>query len=261
MSRPTSVESPALEAKTLGQVFPHHGDSPLIDPYDPWRRFSFDPSLPFPQPSQIPYGCSRVLMRVWDYDSSARLNVYYDSNGKLKVRGGFKVGHEPPLFAGVSRQQALNSHAVYQIYEVCFISTTQSFRDMRQRVRNIYNRDRRVDANPVFITFIDASILSQGPWSVLCVPEEHENYQVPRIKEGNSYGNDEWYKEEVLAIREIPEEAILGTAVAPDLKRDPFPDWDAFEERLKEQLMRKLSPNSTIVINPFVPEQTSLWKS
>jgi hypothetical protein len=260
MSYPTSAHDLALEAKTLGQVFSHYSDSPL-NPFDHWRRSSFDPSLLFPQPSQIPNWCSPILMRVWDYDSSAKLNVYCDGNGKLHVYGGFKVEHDPPLPAGISRLWALNSHAVYQIYDICFISTTRSFRDMRQRVRNIYNRKKRVEANPVFITFIDAGVLSQGPWSLLYVPEEHENCHVPLIKGGISYGNYEWYREEALVIREIPEEAIVGTVIAPNLNEEPFPNWDNLEKCWKDQVMGRLPSDSMTVLNPFVQEQTGLWKS
>jgi hypothetical protein len=140
------------------------------------------------------------------------------------VSGGFEVGHDAPPHTIVERQKALNSHAVYEVYNICFISTTQSFRDMRQRIQNIYNRDRRANANSVFITFIDADVLSQGLWALLSVPHQHQNYQVPLIKEGISYGNPKWYKEEVLVVREIPEKAILWTTVAPNLKIDPFPD-------------------------------------
>jgi hypothetical protein len=259
MSCLTSADELALEAKTLGQVFSHYSDSPL-NPFDLWRRSSFDPSLSFPQPSQIPNWYSPILMRVWDYDSSAQLVVYCGENGKLHVYGGFKVEHDPPPSTGVSRLQALNSHAVYQIYDICFISTTKSFRDMRQRVRNIYNRKKRVEANPVFITFIDVGVLGQGPWSPLYVPEEHESYHVPLMKGGNSYGNYEWYTEGVLVIREIPEEAIVGTVIASNLNEEPFPNWDNLEKCWKDLVMERLPSDSTTVLSPFVQEQTGLWK-
>ena len=171
----------------LGQLFSHHGNS-FPNPFDTWRSHSFDASLPFPQRSQKPSWCSRILMRVWDYRSSAQLNLQYDVDGRLRIFGSFLVDHEPPPAHNMlARQRALNSHSVWEFYELCFISTTRSFQDMRQRVRNICNQKGRDHANPVIITFIDAEILSQGAWLPLFALHEHQRYQVPLLKEGCSY--------------------------------------------------------------------------
>ncbi len=194
-----------------------------------------------------PDWCTRVLFRAWDELSASRLRVQWDKATCTPVDclGSFAVSHNPPeSFSG--RQTTLCLHATYKRYEPCFISLQMSLSETARHVHRLH--DRHKGKGWTYVSVIDADILARRPWKLLRAKDELAYYGIDR----RGYGRDEWYEDEVLAIRCIPTEAVLCTIRFENTESLDRDTRIYFEAVLHAQL------GGTFGVNAFVPQ---FWKA
>ena len=193
-----------------------------------WRNPYYSRSIdshPFAREVTQPSWCTPVLLRAWDCYSWCQLPLLDDSHLNPRAKefctGAFTDDNalEQALDSLDKRAAALEHHATYVDYDVCFISMQMDWHSLMNQARRLHHRECRRGAGYTYITAINARRLSQKKWKLLRMGDELKagNIRLEHYITGGAPWQHELYKDEVLAVERIPEDCILSTFRLEDI--------------------------------------------
>ena len=222
-----------------------------------WRNphYSLDP-YPYAREVTQPSWCTPVLLRAWDCFSWCQLPLLDDSHlnpqAKEFCTGTFVDDNalEQALDSLDKRAAALEHHATYLNYDVCFISMQMDWHSLMNQATRLHQRRRR--AGYTYITAINAQRLSQKKWKLLRMGDELKaaNIRLEQYITGSAPWQHKYYKDEVLAIERVPEDCIITT-----FRLEDIPNWQKDtttwrDECLIPELQKKLDRPNTPWFSP-----------